>query len=64
MSKFGIFFQNRKKLVEFAVGKKKSKIFSIYLSKNGEIWPEKKDTGKDLERSFMGIQVQCSAVHY
>jgi hypothetical protein len=25
---------------------------------------KKKDTGKDLEWSFMGIQVQSSAVHY
>jgi hypothetical protein len=25
---------------------------------------KKKDTGKDLEWAFMGIQVQCLAVHF
>jgi len=29
--------------------KKTFKIFSISLSKHGEISPEKKDTGKDVE---------------
>ncbi len=49
MSKFGIFFQNRKKLVEFAVEKKNPKSSQFICQKMAKFGQKKKDTGKDLE---------------
>jgi hypothetical protein len=64
--KIWIFFLKKEKKISWIyTRKKKSKKSSQFLcQKMAKFGPKKKDTGKDLEWSFMGIQVQSSAVHY
>jgi hypothetical protein len=58
-----LFFKNRKKSSWIYTRKKIQKLLNFFVKKWRNL-ARKKDTGKDLEWSFKGIQVQCSAVHY